>query len=52
MPGFNGVRVPARYAMIAGLFSPILAGYGASGCLFRACIRRLADCLICRCLAS
>jgi hypothetical protein len=29
VPGFNGVRVPARYAMIAGLFLSILAGYGA-----------------------
>ena len=28
MPGFNGVRVPARYAMIAGLFLAVLAGYG------------------------
>lgn len=31
VPGFNGVRVPARYAMIAGLFLAILAGYGARG---------------------
>jgi hypothetical protein len=29
VPGFNGVRVPARYAMIAGLFLAIAAGYGA-----------------------
>jgi hypothetical protein len=29
VPGFDGVRVPARYAMIAGLFLAILAGYGA-----------------------
>lgn len=28
VPGFNGVRAPARYAMIAGLFLAILAGYG------------------------
>ena len=28
VPGFNGVRVPARYAMIAGLFLAILAGCG------------------------
>ena len=27
VPGFNGVRVPARYAMIAGLFLAVLAGY-------------------------
>ena len=30
VPGFNGVRVPARYAMIAGLFLAVLAGYGAT----------------------
>jgi hypothetical protein len=29
VPGFNGLRVPARYAMIAGLFLAVLAGYGA-----------------------
>lgn len=29
VPGFNGVRVPARYAMVAGLFLSIAAGYGA-----------------------
>jgi hypothetical protein len=29
VPGFNSVRVPARYAMIAGLFLAVLAGYGA-----------------------
>ncbi|MDO8680844.1 MAG: hypothetical protein Q7R30_20180 [Acidobacteriota bacterium] len=34
VPGFNGVRVPARYAMIAGLFLAVLAGYGADE-LFR-----------------
>lgn len=28
VPGFNGVRVPARYAMIAGHFLAVLAGYG------------------------
>ena len=28
VPGFNGLRVPARFAMIAGLFLAILAGYG------------------------
>jgi hypothetical protein len=30
VPGFNGVRVPARYAMLAGLFLAVLAGYGVS----------------------
>lgn len=29
VPGFNGVRVPARYAMVAGLFLAVAAGYGA-----------------------
>jgi hypothetical protein len=29
VPGFNGVRAPARYAMIAGLFLAVMAGYGA-----------------------
>jgi len=28
VPGFNGVRAPARYAMIAGLFLAIAAGFG------------------------
>ena len=35
VPGFNGVRVPARYAMIAGLFLSVLAGYGAAEILRR-----------------
>ena len=30
VPGFNGVRVPARYAMIAGLFLAVLAGFGSA----------------------
>jgi hypothetical protein len=30
VPGFNGVRVPARYAMIAGLFLAVASGYGAA----------------------
>ena len=33
VPGFNGVRVPARYAMIAGLFLAVLAGYGTGALL-------------------
>jgi hypothetical protein len=36
VPGFNGVRVPARYAMIAGLFVAILAGFGMLRVLSRA----------------
>ena len=35
VPGFNGVRVPARYAMIAGLFLAVLAGYGGAFVLRR-----------------
>ena len=39
VPGFRGVRVPARYAMIAGLFLAILAGYGFQRLLaFRALV--------------
>ncbi|MCC7240639.1 MAG: hypothetical protein IT180_01830 [Acidobacteria bacterium] len=30
VPGFTGLRVPARYAMIAGLFLAMTAGYGAA----------------------
>lgn len=30
VPGFTGLRVPARYAMIAGLFLSVVAGYGAA----------------------
>jgi hypothetical protein len=30
VPGFDGVRVPARYAMVAGLFLAVLAGYGVA----------------------
>lgn len=29
VPGFNGVRVPARFAMIVGLFLSVGAGFGA-----------------------
>ncbi len=36
VPGFNGVRVPARYAMIAGLFLAVLAGYGMATLVRRA----------------
>ena len=35
VPGFNGVRVPARYAMIAGLFLSVVAGYGVANVLNR-----------------
>ncbi|HQZ38560.1 MAG TPA: hypothetical protein PLH72_05930 [Vicinamibacterales bacterium] len=30
VPGFTGLRVPARYAMIAGLFLAMTTGYGAA----------------------
>jgi hypothetical protein len=30
VPGFDGLRVPARYAMIAALFIAIAAGYGVA----------------------
>lgn len=35
VPGFTGVRVPARYAMVAGLFLSIAAAYGAARILRR-----------------
>lgn len=36
VPGFDGVRVPARYAMIAGLFLAVMAGYGTVAIVRRA----------------
>jgi hypothetical protein len=33
VPGFDGVRVPARYAMLAGLFLAVMAGYGMAATL-------------------
>lgn len=30
VPGFNGLRVPARFAMIAGFFLAVLGGFGAA----------------------
>jgi hypothetical protein len=30
VPGFNGLRVPARYAMVAGVFLSVVAGTGAA----------------------
>ncbi|HUE86072.1 MAG TPA: hypothetical protein VMO26_08340 [Vicinamibacterales bacterium] len=35
VPGFEGLRVPARYAMIAGLFLSVVAGFGAAALLNR-----------------
>jgi hypothetical protein len=35
VPGFDGVRVPARYLMIVALFLAILAGFGAAALLAR-----------------
>jgi hypothetical protein len=40
VPGFNGVRAPARYAMIAGLFLAILAGFGTRSVLAQAPSRK------------
>ncbi len=42
VPGFDGVRVPARFGMIAVLMLAVLAGYGAQ--LFDR--RRLRPCLV------
>jgi hypothetical protein len=33
VPGFDGVRVPARYLMLVALFLAVLAGYGAAALL-------------------
>ena len=35
VPGFDGLRVPARYLMLVALFLAILAGYGAAAMLRR-----------------
>ena len=35
VPGFDGVRVPARYLMIGAMFLAILAGFGAAALLSR-----------------
>jgi hypothetical protein len=35
VPGFDGVRVPARYLMIVALFLAILAGFGAAALVAR-----------------
>lgn len=35
IPGFDGVRVPARYLMLVALFLAVLAGYGAAAMLRR-----------------
>ena len=35
VPGFAGLRVPARYAMIAGLFLSVVAGCGAAALVSR-----------------
>jgi hypothetical protein len=35
VPGFDGVRVPARYLMLVALFLAVLAGYGADALLRR-----------------
>lgn len=35
VPGFAGLRVPARYAMVAAVFLSIAAGYGAAAILQR-----------------
>jgi hypothetical protein len=44
VPGFDGVRVPARYLMLVALFLAILAGFGAAATLVR--WRRLGAALI------
>ena len=42
LPGFDGVRVPARYLMIVTLFLAVLAGFGAASLLTRRAGRSVA----------
>jgi hypothetical protein len=35
VPGFDGLRVPARYAMIAGVFLSVVAGFGTAALIRR-----------------
>lgn len=35
VPGFDGLRVPARYSMVAAIFLSVLSGYGAAALLAR-----------------
>jgi hypothetical protein len=35
VPGFDGLRVPARYVMLVALFLSVLAGYGAAAVVAR-----------------
>ena len=50
-PGFNGLRVPARYAMLAGLFLSVLAGFGTVAVL-RAKVLRVVPVALCVALLS
>lgn len=46
VPGFDGLRVPARFAMIAMLFLAVLAGFGAAGLQRRSWLGRPALALL------
>jgi hypothetical protein len=46
VPGYNGLRVPARFAMLAGLFLAILAGYGMKQMNPRESVVRMVSFLI------
>jgi hypothetical protein len=46
VPGFRGVRVPARYAMVAGLSLAVLAGYGARSLTVRSPVLVVATALL------
>ena len=41
VPGFDGLRVPARYAMVAAVFLSIVAGYGVAALMKRVTRRAL-----------
>jgi len=41
VPGFDGLRVPSRYAMLAALFLAVLAGFGAAAIARRGRVGRI-----------
>lgn len=52
VPGFDGVRVPARFLMLVALFLAGLAGYGAAAILSRAPRAGLALLVVCCALVA
>jgi hypothetical protein len=46
VPGFDGLRVPARFLMVTALFVAVLAGFGAAA-LVASRFRRIAAAIVC-----